>query len=1036
MSKLDDAKRQWIGIRDEEVKNANTAERVGDAGIAIVDAVIEEIKNAEFGTVEGVVRNVLGESTTDAVSQNLVTEELSKADSKMLQIEGNVNQAAILPYSSVLTKIETTYTPGFLLLVNGSIATSQTNYSTSDYIEVSSLSNIVLAYNMAASSGSGIYANWVFYDENHNFISGRPANSIIANKFLILTIPVRAKYVRYTSSNADLGNNLGLFSGTLSDLIGEIKELESNVIINERIVAIGSRKFVELQNILLNIRVDTSNGQLIPAQGYACVFYDLNPDKIYHVNCVANQYVPGVVYFNKLGTIVGSQFHVQTQGGTPFSGRLNRPGAATQILIQCRIPTSQNITIEQALKLMQLFTIEEYDDVAGISLFNTINIEHGTQEELIDIPLKIEEGWYRTTGAIDKFDGLQYSIITDFDRNRPYFVSLRGFNQHTMLVLYFSGSTYLGGEMSTTQTTMKEYLNLRLTIPTKTTSIVLLSYNRESLPYLFEFKTVDYMNIPTIAKVLELVDVGNSAFAQDIRNTVDSVNTRFQNFIDTENLIGEYHFNQRLSIGQVLINANGFSCIVAEIPENHNGIINVMCSASQYVPGVVFFSRVNDYTSSSQIKMVFISQSQTQTYYKEQVEIPQGAKALVVQVKHDVALTENRIREILGLSFTSDKFVSKNILDESLQKVRQKVFWSDKNIWWCGTSIPAAGFWTVNNPNSYPYIVGQILQTKKVYNEAVGSSQANGSMNAATYEVISRRMGHTIAQKLQICDDLWKIDDVAQTITPGPRVLGITSLPNVATYSDAIYQRYLLLSNGYEIKLIAKYLLSNQEEHDNFLKEKLGARYDAIVAASPTAYTYQDEINLFVIDHSNNDSTAGSYTDINSTDILTYVGALNIYVRLILKYKPHTRIVFVSNYVDSPSGVINTMKAIADNWNMPFLNLLNFLPFNTKFKILTRGYWDENSIWHDDGFEWADDGTDYTTNLYLSGMSSRVKGDLSLAQVIANINPHKIGEIWYWEGYQRDIRIRDGLHPHTDKTFRTLNLYAQTIAGFLHQVGN
>ena len=361
--------------------------------------------------------------------------------------------------------------------------------------------------------------------------------------------------------------------------------------------------------------------------------------------------------------------------------------------------------------------------------------------------------------------------------------------------------------------------------------------------------------------------------------------------------------------------------------------------------------------------------------------------------------------------------------------------WDDKNIWWCGTSIPAGGYWDVNNKNSYPYITGTIINANKVYNEAVGSSSANGSMSISTYEVMGRRMGHTIEQKLQILDDLWIIDDANKTFSIGARTMGITKVPEYTKYEDVVWQRYLLLSHSYEIKLIAKYLLKDKTEHTNFLKEKFGNRYNDIISNSLWgAYNYREDIDLFVFDHSNNDPS-GSYTDINSTDITTYVGALNIYVKLILQYNPHARIVFISNYVDEPKGTIKTLGDIADNWNMPYLNLLNFLPFKDRAKTRTSGYWDKNSIWHDEGFEWSDDGTTYTTNLYLQGMNNRVKGDLSLTQVKANINPQKIDGIWYWEGDIRDILIRDGLHPHTDKTGACLNLYAQTIADFLRQIG-
>ena len=47
--------------------------------------------------------------------------------------------------------------------------------------------------------------------------------------------------------------------------------------------------------------------------------------------------------------------------------------------------------------------------------------------------------------------------------------------------------------------------------------------------------------------------------------------------------------------------------------------------------------------------------------------------------------------------------------------------WRDKKLVWLGTSIPAAGKYDINNPKSYPIMVGDLLGAT-VYNEAVGSS--------------------------------------------------------------------------------------------------------------------------------------------------------------------------------------------------------------------------------------------------------------------------------------------------------------------------
>lgn len=70
-----------------------------------------------------------------------------------------------------------------------------------------------------------------------------------------------------------------------------------------------------------------------------------------------------------------------------------------------------------------------------------------------------------------------------------------------------------------------------------------------------------------------------------------------------------------------------------------------------------------------------------------------------------------------------DPYMSKG--DDKLTAVdeyaRAQFYWKDKRLVWLGTSIPAAGKYDIDNPFSYPIMVGDKLGAT-VYNEAVGSS--------------------------------------------------------------------------------------------------------------------------------------------------------------------------------------------------------------------------------------------------------------------------------------------------------------------------
>lgn len=385
----------------------------------------------------------------------------------------------------------------------------------------------------------------------------------------------------------------------------------------------------------------------------------------------------------------------------------------------------------------------------------------------------------------------------------------------------------------------------------------------------------------------------------------------------------------------------------------------------------------------------------------------------------------------------------KNLIDLLHSKgLKDKNNWKNKNIWWCGTSIPAAGYWNVNNTFSYPYMVGEQLGAKKVFNEAVGSSCARKlTYTNSIYEVISRQMGNTISDALAICADTWTIDDANQTVTNGPRTLGITDIPTVSTYSDACYQRMLLLSNSYEIKLVSKYLISDPDENESYLREKFGLLYEALVALHPTAYTYQSDIDLFVIDHGHNDDpTTVPTEDVDSLVMTTFIGAINNYISLIMKYKPHARIVFISDYDNSrlTSKTIEAQKQIATNWHIPFIDLREYLPFNINVKAKTRGYWVTDGIWQEDGFIYDSTAADVAHAFSVNGNAyfpSYV--GTTIQEIAEHINPQQDSNgIWWYEYEPRYIYIKDGLHPHTDKSGKCLKLYADVLASFINYIGN
>ena len=376
-------------------------------------------------------------------------------------------------------------------------------------------------------------------------------------------------------------------------------------------------------------------------------------------------------------------------------------------------------------------------------------------------------------------------------------------------------------------------------IPSGVTTIVIQGCFSISSAIQEEFNYSDYLYASLFREVntLEKTIVSSLAEQKTVGSHNDKINYRFNNFLDTDNLVGEYILHKRTDQNGI-ISAPNFSMLIIKLSEIENGFkykhLNVHCTSSQYVPGIKFFRNEDEnsigYETNNLISEILISDTQTQdlTIYKVQVDIPIGTKMIIVQCRMDgydsYNYTLSDVKKVLSASLTSAPFVSKTELDDKINLIAsdQRNYWKDKNIWWCGTSIPAAGYWNVDNTNSYPLMVGELLKAKKVFNEAVGSSCASGSNNGGSYEVVSRRMGDTIERKLSIFNDCWTIDDISKTVKNGPRSLGISSIPSVSDYNTACTYRMQILSNCYEIKLIAKYLLKDQTEHDKFLKEKFG----------------------------------------------------------------------------------------------------------------------------------------------------------------------------------------------------------------------
>jgi lysophospholipase L1-like esterase len=250
---------------------------------------------------------------------------------------------------------------------------------------------------------------------------------------------------------------------------------------------------------------------------------------------------------------------------------------------------------------------------------------------------------------------------------------------------------------------------------------------------------------------------------------------------------------------------------------------------------------------------------------------------------------------------------------------------------------------------------------------------------------------------------------------------------------------------------VVRYLLSNDTERNTYLSNIFGEYSWSNIkadfsAAQLASFNYVGNPDLFVIDHSVNDPHPVN-PDINSTDMTTYAGAINEYIRLIKRYCPHTQILMVSSYyrwtykyvnnipveaTTTTGDIVDEQEKISDNWQIEFVDMTKRLQLTSSIKMTTSGYWDANRIWHDDGFEWSDDGSTYTTNMYINGYFTN--RSLSVVKDFFNPRIDQLTGKWVYDTYPRFMYMWDGLHPHNNGTRDLLNLYASQLFLFINSI--
>lgn len=374
--------------------------------------------------------------------------------------------------------------------------------------------------------------------------------------------------------------------------------------------------------------------------------------------------------------------------------------------------------------------------------------------------------------------------------------------------------------------------------------------------------------------------------------------------------------------------------------------------------------------------------------------------------------------------------------------------WAGKKMVWLGTSIPAAGRYQVNNPISYPIMIGNMLGAT-VYNEAVGSSAlhckdparistANPYGFFSNFEAVSRCLTNSLTEMNWIIEHY---NDSAVFTQNVP-----------ASLSDA--DKAFIRSCSWENK-IGKYL-TESDFPDVWVIDH--GHNDAPTDASEALYTAKSPINGTQHDgyYSNGNfvpSTASTYLEYDVSGLFkvwisgtfgTYYDIYDLYDtngNNIGKRQNGGTETTVENFeldvmgastlrVSNPNNKINTITVneltypVYENLYC-YQGALDFivnkiLTYNPKARILMIGEYENQK------FPKVSENQEIAAQRWEFPLYKQWE-KLGWSQQPILVN----GE---WKR-MLNIIIPDNLHPHTDTTGFALELMARNISGWLLTLG-
>ena len=335
--------------------------------------------------------------------------------------------------------------------------------------------------------------------------------------------------------------------------------------------------------------------------------------------------------------------------------------------------------------------------------------------------------------------------------------------------------------------------------------------------------------------------------------------------------------------------------------------------------------------------------------------------------------SEPKIKEVLVTEDLSEKVKDVVVRLEQEENVDIN-YWYKKNIWWCGTSIPAGSDATLGSEETvagnYPTQVGLNLGCNKLWNKAVGGSmcRANvrtGDYNGANISNITSALSMTLAE----------VESFIANYDTLRRLSLNSSWP--VSLSDGDKSR--MRAGSFENRLMPFLTGAITQEnptgvfpdlfvidhgHNDYKYKKSDGTSD--IGLLPTVENIQSgELAEDTFMTANNYAQLSNflgYTDGNelvqripsgylssfvaSLNRNCFIGAVNFIMTVILARNPKARFVFISNYeyqegynaVYAP--LIPAQEYLATDWAFPICKVYEYLAFSKKIIPKAKEYFE------------------------------------------------------------------------------------------------